>query len=174
MPHTNIRIPEGGDVFTTVVDSPIGGLTLLAVDQGLMGLLFAATRLVDPAAPGRAVHRPAHPVLRETARQLEAYFSGDRKEFDVPLWLEGTDFQLTVWKSLAGIAYGTTITYGGLAARVGGSGKARAVGGAVGRNPVGILVPCHRVVGAGGGLTGFGGGLKVKAALLDLERGYAA
>lgn len=170
MPPTNIRIPKGSRVFTTAVESPVGPLTIFAVDEGLSGLLFASTKLADETVMRRAVHSSDHPVLRKTAHQLKEYFNDGRKTFDVPLSVEGTDFQLAVWRELMNVRYGTTISYGGLAARLGNPGKARAVGGAVGRNPVGILVPCHRVIGAGGGLTGFGGGLPVKAALLDLER----
>jgi O-6-methylguanine DNA methyltransferase len=111
--------------------------------------------------------------MQETVRQLKEYFNHGRKTFDVPLSIEGTDFQLAVWRELMKVRYGTTISYGALAGRLGNPWKARAVGGAVGRNPVGILVPCHRVIGASGGLTGFGGGLPVKAALLELERRYS-
>lgn len=155
------------------MESPVGPLTLFAVDEGLSGLLFASTKLADDAIKRRAVHSADHPVLRKTVHQLDEYFNKGRKTFDVPLWIEGTDFQIAVWQELLNVTYGTTISYGGLAGRLGSPGKARAVGGAVGRNPVGILVPCHRVIGAGGGLTGFGGGLPVKAALLDLERTYS-
>jgi len=173
MAVTHLRIPEDRRVFSTVVESPVGPLTLLAVDEGLSGLLFASTRLADETVKRRAVHESDHPVLRETARQLDDYFNNGRKTFDVPLSIAGTAFQMAVWRELMNVRYGTTISYGGLAARLGTHGKARAVGGAVGGNPVGILVPCHRVIGANGGLTGFGGGLAVKAALLDLERGYS-
>jgi methylated-DNA-[protein]-cysteine S-methyltransferase len=166
---TRIIIPEDRRVVSTVVDSPVGPLTLFARDEGLSGLLFASTKLADETITRRAVQAFDHPVLRKTVRQLEEYFNNGRETFDVPLSLEGTAFQMAVWRELMNVAYGTTISYGGLAARLGSPRKARAVGGAVGRNPVGILVPCHRVIGANGGLTGFGGGLAVKAALFELE-----
>jgi methylated-DNA-[protein]-cysteine S-methyltransferase len=169
LPLTDIRIPKGRRAFSTVVKSPVGSLTMLAVDEGLVGLWFAATRLVDESVVDGAICLPDHPILRKTACRIEEYFSGGRKTFDVPLSIEGTDFQIAVWRELMNVSYGMTISYGALAARLGNPGKARAVGGAVGRNPVGILVPCHRVIGTGGQLTGFGGGVDVKAALLDLE-----
>lgn len=174
MPPANIRIREGRQVFSAVIGSPVGDLTLLAEDQGLRGLLFACTRLTNDGILSRAVNSSRHPVLRETARQIDEYFKGTRKEFLVPLSLEGSGFQLSVWRELATIPYGGRISYGELAVRLGDRRKARAVGGSVGMNPVGIIVPCHRVVGADGSLTGFGGGLDVKAALLEMEGGHCS
>mgnify|MGYP001078524330 CR=1 FL=1 len=174
MPPANIRIREDRRVFSAAIPSRVGDLTLLAEDQGLLGLLFAGTRLVEDEILRRAVRSPAHPLLRETARQIDEYFKGTRKEFHVPLSLEGSGFQLSVWRELAAITYGATISYGELAARLGDRRKARAVGGAVGMNPVGIILPCHRVVGADGSLTGFGGGLNVKTALLEMERRHSS
>jgi methylated-DNA-[protein]-cysteine S-methyltransferase len=110
-----------------------------------------------------------HPVLAETRRQLEEYFGGDRRVFDLPLDLVGSEFQVAVWRSLADIPYGTTATYGEQAARLGRPSAVRAVGAANGRNPVSIVLPCHRVVGADGSLTGFAGGLAAKRWLLDHE-----
>jgi methylated-DNA-[protein]-cysteine S-methyltransferase len=170
LPAKKINIPGDRQVFSVVIQSPVGALTLLAVDEGLTGLLFEATRLVDDMVLRCSVRSTDHPVLRECATQVEEYFRGERTAFDLPLLLGGTGFQRSVWRELVGIPYGTTISYGALAGRVGDAAKARAVGGAVGRNPVGVIIPCHRVIGAGGALTGFGGGLGVKAALLDLER----
>jgi methylated-DNA-[protein]-cysteine S-methyltransferase len=161
-------------VFSAVVDSPVGPLRMFAENEGLAGILFPGTSLVDESFPMRAIPFPDHSVLSKAAFQIKEYFEGSRKAFTVPLVLEGTDFQVAVWQELLNVDYGTTISYGGLASRLGSPGKARAVGGAVGRNPIGIMVPCHRVIGAGGGLTGFGGGLTVKRALLDLESEFSA
>jgi methylated-DNA-[protein]-cysteine S-methyltransferase len=108
-------------------------------------------------------------AVREAARQLSQYFAGTRTEFDVPLAPEGTEFQRAVWRQLQGIPYGETIAYGELARRVGNPKASRAVGAANGANPIPIVIPCHRVIGANGKLTGFGGGLPVKEALLSLE-----
>ena len=112
--------------------------------------------------------KPSHPVLRAAAKQLKEYFSGKRKSFDLPLKPEGTEFQMKVWRELSRIPYGTTISYGEQAKRVGDKNAARAVGSANGRNPIAIIVPCHRVV-ASSGIGGFGGGLKAKRILLSLE-----
>ncbi|WP_457652819.1 methylated-DNA--[protein]-cysteine S-methyltransferase [Rhodocaloribacter sp.] len=156
--------------FTTL-DGPVGTLTLVASEAGLRMLLFApSARKVDASA---WVWQPDHPVLVRAARELGEYFAGARTTFDVPLDLRGTPFQRAVWGLLREIPYGATTTYGALAEKLGGPTKTRAVGGANGRNPVGIIVPCHRVVGASGALTGFAGGLDVKAYLLRLERRYA-
>jgi methylated-DNA-[protein]-cysteine S-methyltransferase len=110
-------------------------------------------------------------ALREALKQLREYFAGRRTEFDLPLSPEGTAFQRTVWKHLQKIPYGQTISYGELARRVGNPKASRAVGAANGKNPIPIVIPCHRVIGANGTLTGFGGGLPIKKALLDLETG---
>jgi methylated-DNA-[protein]-cysteine S-methyltransferase len=114
-----------------------------------------------------------HPVVREVMRQLEAYFAGERLEFDLPLAPEGTEFQRRVWKALAEIPYGETRSYGELARSIGKPAAVRAVGAANGRNPIGIIVPCHRVIGSSGKLVGYGGGLPMKQMLLDLEAEYA-
>ena len=145
----------------TVVDSPIGPLGVIASDTGLRAVLF----------DGRSI-RPegSSPVLFEAARQLEAYFSGDLLTFDLPLELEGTEFQRRCWLALASIPYGQTVSYGEQARRLGlGHDAARAVGAANGQNTLPIVLPCHRVIGANGSLTGFGGGLEVKRYLLELE-----
>jgi methylated-DNA-[protein]-cysteine S-methyltransferase len=149
-----------------VVDSPLGPLTLVADGDTLVGLYMADQR-----------HRPviegprddtALPQLRE---QLEAYWRRELKDFDVPVALAGSPFQQQVWAGLRTIPYGVTWSYGRLAAAVGRPGASRAVGLANGRNPVGVVVPCHRVVGSTGSLTGYGGGLARKQWLLDLEAG---
>ncbi len=152
----------------TVIDSPIGPLTLVADDGALAGLYMDTQRhLPDGSTRGR-VDDTALPALRE---QLTAYFSGALLEFDVPVAMSGTPFQLRVWEGLRRIPYGVTWSYGRLATELGQPGASRAVGLANGRNRVGIVVPCHRVVGSTGGLTGYGGGLARKQFLLDLEAG---
>jgi methylated-DNA-[protein]-cysteine S-methyltransferase len=146
---------------SSVVDSPIGPLGLVASATGLRGVLFDGRR-VRPEG--------GSPVLEETERQLDAYFAGDLVAFDLPLELAGTEFQRQCWLALATIPYGQTVSYGEQARRLGlGPDAARAVGAANGRNPLPIVLPCHRVVGADGSLTGFGGGLPVKRYLLEHE-----
>ncbi|MBN0044531.1 methylated-DNA--[protein]-cysteine S-methyltransferase [Streptomyces actuosus] len=150
----------------TVTDSPLGPLTLVARDGLLCGLYMTGQR-----------HRPAQETFGErddtpfgeAKAQLEAYFAGELTEFTLPLRMDGTPFQRRVWDLLRGIPYGRTRTYGDLAAALGNPTASRAVGLANGRNPIGVIVPCHRVVGAGGSLTGYGGGLERKRRLLDLE-----
>jgi methylated-DNA-[protein]-cysteine S-methyltransferase len=154
----------------TVMDSPIGPLLLVRDDGGLRHVGFQAgthPTVIDPT--WQAEDRG----LREVVRQLRAYFAGDLKRFDVALAPEGTAFQKTVWMRLRDIPYAETISYGELARRVGNPRASRAVGAANGRNPLPVIVPCHRVIGASGHLTGFGGGLPIKEALLALERGHA-
>lgn len=155
-------------IFKTTVDSPGGTLRLFASDAGLCAVLWPQSdyklkRAVDP------VDSADHPVLVRAVRQLGEYFASGRREFDVPLDPVGTPFQLRAWAQLREIPYGTTLTYGEQAAAIGRPTAARAVGGANGRNPLSILVPCHRVIGADGSLTGFGGGLETKRFLLALE-----
>jgi methylated-DNA-[protein]-cysteine S-methyltransferase len=153
----------------TMVESPVGELTVVASDAGLRAVLWPADDPERVDVMG-AVEEPEHPVLRLVVAQLEEYFGGERREFDVPLDLVGTEFQRAAWAVLLTIPYGTTATYAEQAERLGDRNKARAVGAANGRNPVSIIVPCHRVVGASGGLTGFAGGLQVKSWLLDHEQ----
>jgi methylated-DNA-[protein]-cysteine S-methyltransferase len=151
----------------TVLDSPIGTLTLVAAEGILTGLYMDLQR-----------HRPLEETFgardrapfTEVIRQLEEYFAARRIEFDVPVTLAGSPFQRTVWAALRDIPYGETASYGQLAERIGRPTAARAVGLANGRNPISIIVPCHRVVGATGDLTGYGGGLERKRHLLDFER----
>ncbi|MEU3885695.1 methylated-DNA--[protein]-cysteine S-methyltransferase [Streptomyces sp. NPDC029041] len=154
----------------TVTDSPYGPLTLVADDGVLCGLYMTGQR-----------HRPAEEtfgtrddtLFAEAEEQLKAYFAGDLEAFTVPLRMNGTAFQRTVWDELCRIPYGETRTYGQLADALGAPAASRAVGLANGRNPIGIIVPCHRVIGANGSLTGYGGGLERKQRLLDFERGAA-
>ncbi|MFE5186446.1 methylated-DNA--[protein]-cysteine S-methyltransferase [Streptomyces sp. NPDC056628] len=152
----------------TVIDSPYGPLTLVADDGVLCGLYMTDQR-----------HRPAEETFgprdatpfAQAEEQLEAYFAGGLREFTLPLRLTGTPFQRSVWDALRTIPYGETRTYGQLADALGKKGASRAVGLANGRNPIGIIVPCHRVVGASGALTGYGGGLPRKQRLLAFESG---
>ena len=153
----------GGPTYT-IIESPIGPLTLVASDAGLQQLRFGVHR------PRQGVETANHPILLQTAAQLSEYFAGTRTTFDIPLDMTGTSFQCAVWTLLTEIPYGTTTSYGALAEQLGNANKSRAVGMANGRNPVAIIVPCHRVIGASGALTGFGGGLDIKAYLLQLEQ----
>ena len=154
------------------VNTPLGPMFLAASDQGLAGAWFVDEQRHLPAADLVAQWplNPAHPVLREAASQISAYFGGTLRDFDVPLDLtSGTPFQQAVWQALRGIAPGQTTSYGQISAAIGKPAAVRAVGAAVGRNPISIIVPCHRVLGANGSLTGYAGGLHRKAALLKLE-----
>jgi methylated-DNA-[protein]-cysteine S-methyltransferase len=151
----------------TVRDSPVGTLTLVALDGVLAGLYMDLQR---HRPPSEMFGDPDPTPFTEVIRQLDEYFGGQRTAFDLPMNLVGTPFQRTVWAALRQIPYGETWSYGQLAERIGRPGAARAVGLANGRNPIGIIVPCHRVVGATGDLTGYGGGLQRKQHLLDFER----
>jgi methylated-DNA-[protein]-cysteine S-methyltransferase len=146
---------------TSVVASPVGRLRLEAEGDRLIGVSFHARGDITPV--------PLPGVIDETARQLAAYFAGRLKTFDVPLALAGTPFQLSVWHALETIPYGLTWTYGELARHLDQPKAVRAVGAANGRNPIPLIVPCHRVIGSDGRLVGFGGGLDVKRHLLKLE-----
>jgi methylated-DNA-[protein]-cysteine S-methyltransferase len=150
--------------WTLIDDTPVGPLRLDADGDGLTGLHFG---LGTPAGE----RDDDAPVLRAAAEQLAEYFAGERRHFDLPLAPRGTPFQQSVWAQLRLIPYGTTVTYGEIARRLGSPNACRAVGLANGRNPISIIVPCHRVVGANGSLTGFGGGMPAKRTLLDLESG---
>jgi methylated-DNA-[protein]-cysteine S-methyltransferase len=149
--------------------SPVGQLTLVASDDGLAGILWPSERPGRVRLPLDAVDA-RHPVIVEAERQLKEYFAGKRRTFSLKLDLEGTPFQLKVWKALLTIPFGETRSYAQIASQIGRPRAARAVGAANGRNPVSIVAPCHRVVGSTGTLTGFAGGLETKARLLALER----
>jgi len=154
----------------TVIDSPVGELRLVERDGAITAIDFHPWTYADGRPRGD--RDDEHPLLVECARQLRAYFAGELTEFDLPLAPVGTDFQQRVWKELALVGYGTTATYGEIALRLGMTGAAsRAVGLANGRNPIPIVVPCHRIIGANGTLTGYAGGLERKQVLLDLECG---
>ena len=147
---------------------PVGELTLAASDTGLAAVLWPDDEPRRVRLPALAPH-PAHPILLQAERQLHEYFIGRRRAFTVPLDLSGTPFQREVWHALLTIPFGETRTYSQIARQIGRPNAARAVGAANGRNPVSIIVPCHRAVGANGDLTGFAGGLDVKRYLLDFE-----
>ncbi|MER7660978.1 MULTISPECIES: methylated-DNA--[protein]-cysteine S-methyltransferase [unclassified Streptomyces] len=152
----------------TVVDSPYGPLTLVATDGTLSGLYMTDQR----HRPGEETFGEEAPApFRDAIGQLDAYFTGELVEFDLPVRLEGTPFQRSVWELLLKIPYGETRTYGELAGQLGKASASRAVGLANGKNPVSIIVPCHRVIGASGSLIGYGGGLERKQRLLAHERG---
>ena len=151
------------------MESPVGKLKLVASDKGLVAVLWqndrpTRVRLAELAEDDQ------HPVLLKAERQLGEYFAGKRKEFSIPLDMRGTPFQKTVWEALLAIPFGETRSYGQLANQLGNPNATRAVGAANGRNPLSIIVPCHRVIGSSGKLTGFGGGLETKAQLLSLEQ----
>lgn len=148
-------------MYERLIDSPVGLLTLRAEDGALTAILFGDQRTGLSGSDQ---------ILDQAEAELKEYFAGERKEFTVPVRLMGTEFQKKVWAALAEIPYGGTVTYGEIAARIGKPKACRAVGTANHHNPVPIIVPCHRVIGAGGSLTGYGGGLEVKAYLLTLER----
>jgi methylated-DNA-[protein]-cysteine S-methyltransferase len=152
------------------LDSPIGVLTLIASPDGLTHVLFEGQEPVDVGLPDDLPEVDDDPALEAAAAQLDEYFAGDRRAFDVPLDLRGTEFQRDAWLALARVPYGETRTYGEQAEVIGRPGAQRAVGAANGRNPIPVILPCHRIIGADGSLTGFGGGLDVKQRLLDLER----
>ena len=145
------------------IDSPIGTLGLCARDGVLVRIVFGGTDMTDECDA----------VLYEAKRQLEEYFAGTRREFDVPLGMEGTEFQKKVWRALTEIPYGETRSYSEIAQQVGSPKAARAVGMANHVNPIPVIVPCHRVVGKGGSLVGYAGGINMKTALLELERNAA-
>ncbi|MFD9536242.1 methylated-DNA--[protein]-cysteine S-methyltransferase [Streptomyces sp. NPDC060010] len=155
----------------TVVASPYGPLTLVATDGVLSGLYMIGQRHrpAEESFGGRVA--PTEAPFPEVVRQLTAYFAGELNEFTLPLRMEGTDFQRSVWEQLVRIPYGETWSYGQLADKLGKPGASRAVGLANGRNPIGIIVPCHRVIGASGGMTGYGGGVERKVKLLAFESG---
>lgn len=155
---------------TTTMTTPIGPLRLTGESGALHEILFLAS---DRERPAEAAGEEEARLLEEARRQLGLYFAGRLRAFALPLAPRGTDFQLLVWRALADIPFGETISYGELARRIGRPGAARAVGAANGQNPLPIVLPCHRVIGADGGLTGYGGGLDRKRALLELERRVA-
>jgi methylated-DNA-[protein]-cysteine S-methyltransferase len=159
-------ITASAQICHTTIDSPIGSLLLLADDEALVGAYMEKhKRGLEPQGP----RRPHHAVLRRAGDQLSEYFAGARRGFDLPLSFQGTEFQRGVWLALCEIPFSETLSYAELAQRVARPAAVRAVGAAVGRNPISIIVPCHRVVGSNGSLTGFAGGLARKQWLLAHE-----
>ena len=155
-------------LYSCTIASPFGAVTLAATDAGLAGAWFERQRHWPDTSGWQ--DDPGHPVLREAAAQLTDYFAGRRQHFDLPLDLShGTAFQQSVWQALLAIPAGRTISYGAISAGIGNPAAVRAVGAAVGRNPISVIVPCHRVLGTNGSLTGYAGGLERKSALLELE-----
>lgn len=154
--------------YYTTMDSPVGQILLTSNGNALTGL-FMNRHKHGPTIEEGWVEADSTAPLTEARRQLTEYFAGERTTFDLPLALEGTEFQQRVWQELTKIGYGETLSYGELASRLGNPNASRAVGLANGRNPISIIVPCHRVVGANGKLTGYGGGLPNKEILLTHE-----
>lgn len=150
----------------TTFKTPLGQMTIQANEQGLLGAWFE-TQTTQPEELGK--NDKEHPILIKAIKQLDEYFSGSRKEFDLPLAAEGTVFQQQVWKVLTTIPFGETWSYQQLADAIGNPKAVRAVGLANGKNPISVIVPCHRVIGKSGKLTGYAGGLERKAALLKIE-----
>ncbi|HEY5274504.1 MAG TPA: methylated-DNA--[protein]-cysteine S-methyltransferase [Acidimicrobiales bacterium] len=163
-----VPAPPASDLRSTVVTTPIGDVVLIGANDVLVEL--------ELPGDSRVRHPEGHPgrddaALVDAAAQLSEYFSGTRRSFDLAVAPQGTEFQTTVWATLAEIPYGTTATYGEVAAKVGNAKASRAVGMANNRNPIALIIPCHRVIGASGKLVGYGGGLPAKEFLLNLERG---
>jgi methylated-DNA-[protein]-cysteine S-methyltransferase len=151
-----------------IVDSPVRKLKLVASDKGLVAILWENDN-PRRVRLGELVEDGEYPILRETERQLKEYFEGNRRSFSLALDMRGTRFQNDVWAALLAIPFGETRSYGQLAKQLGNPKATRAVGAANGRNPISIVIPCHRVIGSSGKLTGFAGGLDTKAHLLELE-----
>jgi methylated-DNA-[protein]-cysteine S-methyltransferase len=159
--------------FYTTLDSSIGELLLTSNGKAITGL-FTGLFMEEHKGEAKPINewRRDDDQFREATRQLQAYFAGELTEFDLPLAPAGTEFQKRVWTELQKIPYGSTINYGELARRVGHPNASRAVGGANGKNPISIIIPCHRVIGSNGSLTGYGGGIERKRFLLDLEASF--
>ena len=158
-------------IYFTEFASPIGKLRLTGTGAALTGVFMETER--HASAESRDAVRDAAP-LREARQQLDEYFGGERREFSLVLDADGTEFQRSVWRALRGIPYGATASYGDIAKRIRNPKAVRAVGLANGRNPISIIIPCHRVIGADGSLTGYGGGIERKRFLLALEKLHAA
>ncbi len=165
-----MKSAESPSLLFDEFDSPVGKLRLVGTEKAIHALLWSKERdtPVHSSIPMSRAH--SVPLFLRARAQLAEYFAGERRTFDLPLNPQGTEFQLRVWRVLRQIPYGETLSYGEQAKQIGAPKSARAVGGANGRNPLSILVPCHRVVGSNGDLTGFGGGIDRKRFLLDLEK----
>jgi len=165
------RAPPEKSIYTCIIKTPLGEIRAAARDKTLIGLWFLNQKYF-PSGAGEWIAQPDYPVFTSLDAWLEDYFSGGNPEMNIPLSPAGTGFQEAVWKLLREIPYGKTTTYGALAKQLAAGGRkasAQAVGGAVGHNPISILIPCHRVLGADGSLTGYAGGLEKKQRLLELE-----
>lgn len=171
-----------GTLYTAEIDTPIGALTVAATDKGICHIKFGSFTVVEDSLRGWVEKQPELQTLRSTwaadptfpplakaLSQLERYFQKDLLQFDLDLYMLGTPFQQKVWKALQDIPYGQTRSYKQIAESIGQPAAVRAVGGANNRNPVSIIVPCHRVIGANGAMVGYGGGLSIKTTLLGLE-----
>ncbi|MGA9276535.1 methylated-DNA--[protein]-cysteine S-methyltransferase [Ilumatobacter sp.] len=176
---TRLESHSSEALYRSIVDSPVGPLTVVISDVGVRALLWPEDdgrvptgdgRLIDDGSAGGEVPTAVQSIMTDVAAQLGEYFAGTRTGFDVPLDPVGSDFQRDAWRALRDIPFGETVSYGEQAERMGDRNKARAVGAANGKNPISIIVPCHRVVGRDGSLTGFAGGIETKRFLLDLER----
>ncbi len=154
--------------YYTVMKSPVGDITLIA-DNVSLREIYWPNQKPDRVKFPNLENKDGGRVLKLAVKQLESYFSGKRKEFNLPLKPVGTEFQKEVWEALRSISYGETVSYGDIARRIGRPKAVRAVGAAIGKNPLSIMIPCHRVIGASGKLTGFAGGLSTKEFLLNLE-----
>ncbi len=154
--------------YYTVIESPVGGITLIADDGNLCAIYWPNQKVDNKKFPDLE-KKDGSNILISAIKQLNDYFKGKRTEFDLPLRPVGTDFQEQVWQALTTIGYGYTVSYGDIANDIKNPKAVRAVGAAIGKNPISIIIPCHRVIGANGKLTGFAGGLSIKEFLLDLE-----
>ena len=170
MNTTTDSIAQACSAQTTLV-TPLGKLLLARTATGVAGAWFEGQK--HHPGPLAAARRPDDEILRRAADQLHEYFAGERDAFDLPLDLHGTAFQRAVWQQLLAIPASGTTSYGAIAKALANPSAVRAVGGAVGRNPISVIVPCHRVVGTDGSMTGYAGGIERKRALLDLERATA-
>jgi methylated-DNA-[protein]-cysteine S-methyltransferase len=169
----DMKIPVQKSKYRTTFESPVGTLLAIATEDALCVLHMVGAKHAPKADMNSLEDTPKHPIFVKLRQELAEYFRGERKQFEVKVAPDGTPFQRAVWKALTKVPYGSTCTYGEQAAALKNPGAVRAVGAANGRNPIGIVIPCHRVVGAGGKLTGYAGGVGKKAQLLALEAGVA-
>ncbi len=163
--------PSTSKLWKSTITSPVGELQVYATDSKLVGLLWPDSADRRFEGQSKPIKIDAHPLLSQLQLQLKQYFAGQRQTFDIPVAPQGTDFQRLAWQALTRIPYGQTRTYSQQATSIGRPKAVRAIGAANGQNPISIVIPCHRVVGKSGKLTGFAGGLDVKQYLLDLEQG---
>lgn len=163
-------MPTSQEYFFGSLRAPIGEIVVVASDKGVRNVMFDPDGLPTGVGPDDIVRRPSHAVVASALAQLREYFSGSRTEFDLPVDLHGTEFQVAAWRALARVKFGETASYKRQAAIIGRPTATRAVGAANGKNPVAIVLPCHRIVGSDGSLTGFAGGLGTKQWLLDHEQ----